>query len=572
MVANSTHFAVNLKYKFFLLILGIILGFSSIAWFFSSHLLAQANEKWAELLAGRQVMFDKHRTLLPLTREIALARQLAADPALLDMALHEDDPAVRERAIKVLEAYRLNFRDQSYFAAFARSGNYYFNDAAGQFTGKQLRYTLRATNPNDKWFFATLGSGKDYQVNVDPDIHLGVTKVWINVLIKRGGEVLGVIGTGINITEFLRETVDINQPGVHNLFVDRDMAIQLYREANLIDYASITKDVEHRSKVDLLLTSPGDIENLRRVMRRLENSERTVDTLWVTFHGKQHLLGVSYLPEIGWFDLTLMHPRILFSSNTLLSMPLLYGLALVLALSLVGWLVHRWILGPISRLRASMAEVQHGNYQIDLPGIGKGEIGDLSRQFTDMVKVVRDTRDGLEDKVKQRTEELLRLTETDLLTGLLNRRGMQKRFDQELARQSRQGEALGLMLIDLDYFKLINDRYGHLVGDTALSAATAVIQESIRAFDHAARWGGEEFLVLLAECNEDALLGAAERIRAGIEGLSVPYSKGVFHFTASVGVYYANAPEDQEDLLRKADKALYLAKDSGRNCVRRYAE
>lgn len=572
MVTNWIRFVVNLRYKFILLIFGILLGFSTIAWLFSLHLMSEVNEKWAALLAGRQVMFDKHRTLLPLTREIALARQLATDPALLDMALHEDDPAARERAIKVLETYRLNFRDKSYFVALSRSGSYYFNDAANQFAGKQLRYTLSAANPNDKWFFSTLSSGKNYQVNVDPDIHLGVTKVWINVLIRRGSEVLGVIGTGIDITEFLRETVDIDQPGVYNLFVDRDMAIQLYRDASLIDYASITKDVSHRSKVDVLLTVPDDITSLQQVMRRLESSEKTVATLWVTFKDKQYLLGVSFLPEIGWFDLTLMHPRTLFSSDTILLVPLLYGLALVLSLSLVGWLVHRWILGPIGRLRASMAEVQHGNYQVDLPVIGKGEVSDLSRQFTDMVGVVRDTRNGLEDKVRQRTEELLRLTEIDLLTGLFNRRGMQKRFDQELARQSRQGGALGLLLLDLDHFKQINDRYGHAAGDTALSAAAAVILESIRTFDHAARWGGEEFMVLLAECNEDALLGVAERIRAGIEGLFIPGSEGTFRFTTSIGVYYAKAPEDQEILLRKVDKALYLAKDSGRNCIRHFAE
>ena len=105
---------------------------------------------------------------------------------------------------------------------------------------------------------------------------------------------------------------------------------------------------------------------------------------------------------------------------------------------------------------------------------------------------------------------------------------MQKRFDQELARQSRQGGALGLMLLDLDHFKQINDRYGHTAGDVALSTAAEVILDSIRTFDHAARWGGEEFLVLLAECDEDALLGVAERMRTGIEGLSVPGSEGTF--------------------------------------------
>lgn len=563
---------MNLKHKFFLLIFGMLLGFSTIAWFFSLHLVSQVNEKWAALFAERQVMFDKHRTLLPLTREIALARQMAADPALLAMALHEDDPAVRERAIKVLEAYRLNFHDRSYFAAFSRSGHYYFNDAANQFAGKQLRYTLSAANPNDKWFFSTLDSGKDYQVNIDPDVHLGVTKVWINVLIKQGSRVLGVIGTGIDITEFIKETVNIHQPGVHNLFIDRDMAIQLYGDANLIDYASITKDVKHRSKADILLTSPDDIARLLQAMRQLENSDKTVATLWVTFKGERYLLGVSYLPEIGWFDLTLMHPKTMLSTNILLFVPLLFGLALVLSLLLVGWLVHRWILWPIGRLHASMAEIQLGNYQVDLPVIGKGEISDLSRQFTDMVEVVRDTRNGLEDKIRQRTEELLHLTEADPLTGLFNRRGMQERFDQELARQVRQGGALGLLLLDLDHFKQINDRYGHMAGDVALSTTAAVTLDSIRAYDHAARWGGEEFLVLLPECDENALLGVAERIRAGIERLSIPGNEGTFHFTTSIGAYYARFPEDQDVLLSKVDKALYLAKNSGRNCIRYFTE
>lgn len=546
----------------------MLLGFSAIAWFFSLHLLAQVNEKWVSLFAGRQVMFDKHRTLLPLTREIALARQLAADPALQAVALNESDPQVRERAIKVLESYRLNFRDQSYFAAFSRSGNYYFNDAANQFSGKQLRYTLSNANPNDRWFFSTLGSGKDYQVNLDPDAHLGVTKVWINVLIKQREQVLGVIGTGIDITDFLKETVDIQQPGVHNLFVDRDMAIQLYRDAELIDFASITKDVKQRSKVDRLLTNPDDIAKLREAMRRLENQDEKVETLWVTFQGARHLLGVAYLPELGWYDLTLMDTRVLFAPDSLLFVPLLFGISLALSLLLVGWLVHRWILAPVARLHASIDEVQQGNYQIELTVTGTGEVCELSQHFADMVGVVRDTRNGLEEKVRERTRELLQLTEVDQLTGLFNRRGMQERLDQELARQARQGGALGLMLLDLDHFKQINDSQGHLAGDLALCAASGVILRSIRTYDHAARWGGEEFLVLLTECDQDSLLGVAERIREEIEALAIPGSEGTFSFTTSIGVYYADSPELQDSLLRKVDKALYQAKDDGRNCVR----
>jgi diguanylate cyclase (GGDEF)-like protein len=215
-----------------------------------------------------------------------------------------------------------------------------------------------------------------------------------------------------------------------------------------------------------------------------------------------------------------------------------------------------------------MAEVQRGNYQVELAATGKGEIGALARQFTGMVGVVRATRNDLEEKVRQRTEELLRLTEIDQLTGLFNRRGMQERFDQELARQERQGGARGLLLLDLDHFKRINDEYGHAAGDVALCSFATVILDSIRLYDHAARWGGEEFLVLLAECDEDALLVVAERIRSGIAQLDIPWGEGTFRCTTSIGAYFAPAPEDQDSMLRKADKALYRAKEDGRDCIR----
>ena len=375
-------------------------------WLFSQHLLSRINEQWAAQLAERQVQFDKHRTLMPLTREIALARQMAAEPALIEMALDERNPQVKRRAIEVLERYRLNFRDHSYFAAFARTGSYYFNDAANQFASRQLRYTLSKSNPDDQWFFATLSSGKDYQVNLDPDVNLGVTKVWINVLIKRGADVLGVIGTGIDITEFLKATVDISQPGIHNLFVDRDMAIQLYRDASLIDYNSIVKDVRQRSKVDALFKDTADVENLRQVIKRLEASGEKIATLWVHFEGAKHLLGVAYLPELGWFDLTLMNTKKLSLFGDMALVPLSFGLFFLFALLAVGAVVHYWVLGPITRLQNSMSEIQQGNYDTNLPLVGSGEILQLSRKFRGMVEFVRDANSALENRVAERTREL----------------------------------------------------------------------------------------------------------------------------------------------------------------------
>lgn len=236
--------------------------FAATSWFAFNGLVNEINLQWGEQFAERQVLFDKHRTLSPLIREIHLARQMAAEPAIIQMALHEDNSEIKRQALKVMESYRFNFRDHSYFAAFAASGNYYFNDASGKYSDKQYRYTLSPKDKSDYWFYATVKNGMDYQVNIDPDNHLDVVKVWINVLIKDGDKVLGVLGTGIDLTEFLKESVGINQSGVENFFIDQNMAIQLSTDTRLIDYASIAKTTGERIKIDVLLKNPDDLERV----------------------------------------------------------------------------------------------------------------------------------------------------------------------------------------------------------------------------------------------------------------------------------------------------------------------
>ncbi|OGT00711.1 MAG: hypothetical protein A3F73_02410 [Gallionellales bacterium RIFCSPLOWO2_12_FULL_59_22] len=559
---------MKLKVRFLLLMSAIFVGFMLITWLLSQQLLDKVNQQWGEQFSQRQVMYDKFRTLTPLLREIALARQMAAEPAIIDMALREFDPEKRKRGIAAMERYRFNFRDHSYFAAFSGSGNYYFNDAANQYDGKQLRYTLSPAKPQDKWFYATLSDGKEYQINIDPDVHLNVTKAWVNVLIRSGGETLGIIGTGIDLSDLIKETVNLKQQGVKNLFIDKSMAIQLNNDPHLIDYMSIAKDVGQRIKVDMLLKNPGDIERLGKAMLELEKSPGGNTTLWVDYLGDRHLLGVAYLPEIGWYDLTLMEKHSLNLFKDLAMGPILFGSALMLALLTLGLALRRWILEPIAALHAATEKIRHGDFALDAPIAGSGEIADLSRSFGRMAKTVIDSNQALEDKVRKRTEELHRLTEIDPLTGLLNRRGMMERFENEIARQSRQGGELGLLLLDLDHFKNINDTYGHAAGDLALCEATKVILSTKRGYDHAARWGGEEFLILLPDCAQADLLSIAERIRENIRALQIQAGGQTFTFTVSIGVHRPNAPQTLDTMLQKVDSALYAAKDAGRDCVR----
>jgi diguanylate cyclase (GGDEF)-like protein/PAS domain S-box-containing protein len=385
----------------------IFLVFMTMLGLYSRFLVTQINEQWGTRLAEKQVLFDKHRTLQPLLREISLARKLAAEPAIIQMALHEEDLTAHQRGLAVLEQYRLRFQDRSYFAAMVKSNHYYFNDAANQFGGQQLRYTLAHGKSDDAWFFATVANKQIYQVNVDPDAHLGNVKVWINVAVKNGEETVAIIGTGIDIGDFLKDTVDVAQAGIHNLFIDRDMAVQLHSDKSLIDYASLTKSVEQRRKVDVLLTAPGDLTHLRSVMQRLESAPNQVETLWVQHEGKKVLLGVAYLPEVGWFDLTLMGDSSLNLLQRINFIPI-FAMLFLLGLIAVSLVLHRQVLKPLHQMGQSIEQIKEGNYEIDVPLVGSGEIAQLSEQFKNMIKVVRTTKLDLESKVTQRTEELSR--------------------------------------------------------------------------------------------------------------------------------------------------------------------
>jgi diguanylate cyclase (GGDEF)-like protein len=155
---------------------------------------------------------------------------------------------------------------------------------------------------------------------------------------------------------------------------------------------------------------------------------------------------------------------------------------------------------------------------------------------------------------------------TDYLTGLYNHRYLHERLHEEIERAREGGTPLSLLFLDIDQFKDFNDLYGHSVGDTALRAVAAAIDGSVRRVDLAARYGGEEFVVVLVDTDAGGALEAAERIRAAISAMTI--APGVHSISVSVGV--ATFPDDagfKEELIDKADWAMYMAKRSGRNRV-----
>lgn len=562
---------MKLERQFLLLVTVVFLFASLIVWLVFRSMASEINREWGAQFVERQVLFDKFRTFSPLIKEIALARKLAADPGLLRMARDEGDPVALQAGLAALEKYRIQFADHDVFAAFAGSGHYYFGDAPSADRGVALRYVLSPDNPADRWFYATQAEAKPYQINIARDNHLQVTKVWINVLLRDGDRVLGVVGTGMNLTEFLAQTVNIAQSGIHNFFIDENLAIQLSGDPSLIDYASIAKAPRERITVSSLLR-PEDIRKLRTALRDLHSGAASVTNLWVEFRGSRCLLGVAWLPELGWYDLTLVDQQNLVVLKGLSFVPYALGALFLMVLLILGFALHQWVLMPLLALKRATDDVQGGNFEALPPLVGSGEVRDLARSFRHMVTAVRTSHRELEARVKERTEALRRLTEIDGLTALLNRRGLMDRLDNELARIERTGGTLGLLLLDLDHFKSVNDQYGHAAGDLALARTAEVLRSLSRPYDYTGRYGGEEFLVILPECSEADLRGVAERIRVAIAALALEHEGQTFALTISIGMCHVSSPERRDQMLSNADKALYAAKQAGRNRTRMFGE
>lgn len=170
-------------------------------------------------------------------------------------------------------------------------------------------------------------------------------------------------------------------------------------------------------------------------------------------------------------------------------------------------------------------------------------------------------------RLRSANTDLDRLARVDALTGLYNRRQAQESLSAAVANADRYGQELSVLMIDVDRFKEINDRFGHDAGDEALRLIAKAVGKTLRAGDLVGRWGGEELLAILPSTGSDQAARVAERVRESIASLAVVVGAQLIPVSASIGVV-ARADHGAEALVSEADKAMYAAKTSGRNAVR----
>ena len=207
-------------------------------------------------------------------------------------------------------------------------------------------------------------------------------------------------------------------------------------------------------------------------------------------------------------------------------------------------------------------------------------IKDENGNSINLVSIIRDVtqkatlEEALEAREKQYKElakelelkniSLSERVSIDNLTGIKNRYYFDERIKEEVDLAKRQKASFSLLLFDLDHFKLVNDNFGHDVGDKVLKRVTDAVSKIIRSYDIFARWGGEEFVVLMPNTTEAEAVPAAEKIRKTVEDISHP---DIEKITISIGIAIWELDDDVDQIFVKADKALYTAKNQGRNRV-----
>lgn len=318
-----------------------------------------------------------------------------------------------------------------------------------------------------------------------------------------------------------------------------------------------------------------------------------VMTFYSPFTRERMIAGYSSVPKFGWVVLT---PQPLWELTARADRMarrglVVAGIGLLLSL-MIAILLARWLCGDIDALIRGLRRLQHNDYSASFPDFGsvapremevlRGYANSMALSVREAIASRDETNRELEDRIRAATRDLIEANSelqekvyVDDLTGVLNRRALWKKVSDLNAAPEPGLGSVRLILFDIDRFKYINDTWGHDAGDLVLKHVSGIIRSETRGEDFVARYGGDEFLILLTNCSAEDARARAEAIRGAIERSALTLPDGEIGVTVSVGIAYgegSGAASAFAELLRKADQAMYESKRTGRNRTSSAAE
>lgn len=312
-----------------------------------------------------------------------------------------------------------------------------------------------------------------------------------------------------------------------------------------------------------------------------EFSRRAIDSDGPTFRREPHdfLQSVPAVSGIRWGTVTARFSlaRLEAQGHDIRLRLALTSVLIFLVMGAILFLgLDRLVVKPVRTLQSAVRRMGEGHLSTRVPQLRGSELGELTDVINRMAAALQHERENLEKAVADRTRELQeanarleRLAVTDGLTGVFNHRRFQEQLQGELLRSERHNRPMAVLMVDVDFFKKVNDAMGHPAGDELLRRLAEVLSRDLRQTDMIARYGGEEFGVILPETTKSEAMQVAERMRQAVENrINTPESSWPTRVTVSIGV--ATFPEDGrtgEQVLTSADQAMYVAKRAGRNRV-----
>ena len=359
---------------------------------------------FGESYARNYTQLKQQSILAPVARELALSLRLADSVVTRQWLLDEDNPAKKALFFEEAEGYRKDFRDHAYFFASANSRHYYFNDEKTPFSD-QPRYTLNPAKTSDSWFVNTLRQSEKYNINVDSNPELQTTKVWFNILIKSGEKVIGVTGSGLDLSSFLHDFIGTNDPGVTPIILTQSGAIQAHPNRQLIAINIAAQQADVAQTLAGQLPAGAQRDALAAAMAQAQAQPGKVSSLSATLNGKEQLLALSYIPELKWHIVTAVDLQAAQVVDQGWLRAVIAALVVVLGVLLFvfGYAVEKLVINPVRKLQRSASAMAQGDFSVSLPPDSQDELGDLSRAFGAMASQIRSNTAELEHKVQART-------------------------------------------------------------------------------------------------------------------------------------------------------------------------
>ncbi|MFO7884689.1 MAG: biofilm regulation protein phosphatase SiaA [Desulfobacteraceae bacterium] len=382
--------------------------------FIGWQVLERGKAYFGRAYAENFTLLNAQKIKEPVSRELALAQRFA-DSVLLRRWLKE--PSSKGRLSSFFQeanGYQEAFQGGNYFVVNRETLAYYFNGPDKDYS-QDPRYFLDPDKPDDSWFFSTIEDFDTHTINVNPDVHLGNVQVWIDVMIWNENRKIGMAGTGLELSSFLKEFIAVDKSGVTPMILDAKGLIQAHPDEGLIAYGSGAEldkqkasDQDPLSSLHKQLSGPDHAQRLDQAIENARENPEEVQTFWAGLNGRKQMIALTWIPELNWNVVTavdLQAAQVLEGSWISMAVAAL-AVMLAILLSLFSYGVNRIVLQPLNRLHQSATALARGDYDVSLPPAGPDELGDLTRAFSAMVTEIKTHTRELEEKVRERTCDL----------------------------------------------------------------------------------------------------------------------------------------------------------------------